>query len=243
MVAHASRFIFERAGVSQLKPCRVLDAGCGSGEVAMLFKKIYPKPTHKIWGVTLSPEQYYHGRQILEKQSVSEINLSVGDFHALPFEKDYFDHVLFINSICYSHGSGKFQALKEASRVLKKGGKIAFYDVVLSKPESAFPAWWRFCNKILLATWKVPEWSEESSLAQSLKTLGFSRIYEKDFRFAIIPSVLSMALVHLPWFFWQALCQKISWHETGVLLKLIFTAPLIGVHPDFHHPVIIWEKN
>jgi ubiquinone/menaquinone biosynthesis C-methylase UbiE len=242
MTANASERILGLLGISPKLPCKVLDAGCGSGEVALLFKRLFPDSIHKIVGVTLSPEQYAYGQRAIGAQNLSGVELRLGDFHRLPYPPESFDHVVFINSICYSPGTDKVAALAEAARILKPGGKIVFYDVILSQPAPKFPFWWRWSNKALLDAWGVPAWTERETVGAALEKVGLRTVYEKDYRLGIVPSVLSMAFLHLPWFFWNALLGNMPWHEAWVLLRLIIHAPIVGIHPKFHHPIVVWEK-
>jgi ubiquinone/menaquinone biosynthesis C-methylase UbiE len=105
---------------------RVLDAGCGvcgpSIDIARAFHGV------SIEGVTLSPTQAKVGRTLVHDSGLEhQIQLSVADFHALPFRDTSFDVALFLETACYSRDLvGLFSGVW---RVLRPGGKLYVKDV------------------------------------------------------------------------------------------------------------------
>ncbi|MER2511523.1 MAG: class I SAM-dependent methyltransferase [Nitrosomonas ureae] len=97
---------------------QVLDVGCGIGE----FLRSYPTSIGVDYNQFVVAHCAKSGLQCCEASAL-----------ALPFAGAYFDGVLLSNIL--EHLTNPRQALEEASRVLKPGGKI-----VLSVPtEAAFP--------------------------------------------------------------------------------------------------------
>lgn len=93
---------------------RILDAGCGSAGVMLALSC---EEKFKVYGV----EIFIHD-EILKLRSKTGIPLyfSIADIRNLPFEDNFFDWVLFLDTI--EHIKIPSIACKEIYRVLKKGG-------------------------------------------------------------------------------------------------------------------------
>ncbi|HET9429980.1 MAG TPA: class I SAM-dependent methyltransferase [Chitinophagaceae bacterium] len=91
----------------------VLDAGCGSG----LFLNMVSSTGAKIYGIDAAP-----GLMELTKQRLPEGTFMLEDLEELPFNDNSLDIVTGFNSFQYA--ANKLAALKEARRVVGKGGKI-----------------------------------------------------------------------------------------------------------------------
>lgn len=95
----------------------VLDAGCGPG----LFAKrlIEKKSDIDYYGIDISDEQIKNARLINPNHADKFI---IGDWQSLPFENEFFDTIIFIETIGYTRD---FEGLlKECHRCLKPGGTI-----------------------------------------------------------------------------------------------------------------------
>ena len=101
-----SRYLIELAFLDA--PCHWLDMGAGDGSTVRLLKSL----GYEAVGLDLSPR----GEDVLQ-----------GDYLNAPYKDGSFDGIL---SQCSFYTSGDVPgALKEASRMLRKGGKLVFSDV------------------------------------------------------------------------------------------------------------------
>ena len=101
-----SRYLIELAFLD--KPARWLDMGAGDGSTVRLLRSL----GHEAQGIDLAPR----GPDLVE-----------GDFLRAPYADGTFDGII---SQCSFHVSGDVPgALKEAARLLRKGGKLVFSDV------------------------------------------------------------------------------------------------------------------
>lgn len=101
------RFLEE--GLAWLKDCPyVLDVGCGDGTVVRWLRA----NGHTAEGIT------YQRKEVTPETRF-------GDAHAIPFPSKTFDGLLSWD--CLEHTLSPFIALKEAWRVLKKGGRAAYF--------------------------------------------------------------------------------------------------------------------
>ncbi len=100
--------------LSSNDPEKILDVGCGSG----LFVKLAFEKGMDVMGMDATPELITEA-----KKRVPEVKFLTGEMEELPFEDESFDVVCGFNSFQYA--SNTPNAIAEAKRVLKKGGKIA----------------------------------------------------------------------------------------------------------------------
>jgi SAM-dependent methyltransferase len=114
----------------------LLDAGCGSG----LFTHLAVSSGAQAIGVDAAP-----GLLKVARERNPQVNFLEEDLESLPFASETFDVVTGFNSFQYA---GDFQqALTEAKRVLKKGGKL------------------------VLCIWDKPEQSEATNILKAIGTL------------------------------------------------------------------------
>lgn len=114
--------LLEAAGVCS--GSRVLDVATGAGYVAGAAAKLGAEAT----GVDFSARQVRMARE-----QYSNVRFEQADAEALPFDPDTFDAVVSAFGMC--HFPNPEVALKEACRVLKRGGRVAF--TVWDVPERA----------------------------------------------------------------------------------------------------------
>jgi tocopherol O-methyltransferase len=103
---------------------KVLDAGCGiGGSSVWLGKNIGCSVT----GISLSAKQVATANTIAQKEKVDHaVKFEQQDFTATTYAAETFDVIWAIESVC--HAADKSRFLKEAFRVLKKGGRLIMAD-------------------------------------------------------------------------------------------------------------------
>jgi ubiquinone/menaquinone biosynthesis C-methylase UbiE len=99
---------------------RVLDAGCGTGMMALRIAARYPRCT--VQGVDLSARMIAAARRDAEGRELA-VDFRVGSVTDLPYADALFDVV--ITNIMYHHLdlAEKRRAVAEIARVLKRGGR------------------------------------------------------------------------------------------------------------------------
>ena len=101
-----SRYLIELAFLDA--PCKWLDMGAGDGETVRLLRSL----GHEAEGIDLNPR----GEDVMQ-----------ADYLNAPYADGSFDGII---SQCSFYVSGDVPgALKEASRMLRKGGRLVFSDV------------------------------------------------------------------------------------------------------------------
>ena len=116
---------------------RVIDIGCGSGVVAIRVAKRYPNA--EVVGLDYWGKVWEYSKGKCEKNAKIEkvdgrVSFQRGDAAKLPYEDGFFDAAVS-NFAFHEVGSvkDKRDVLKEALRVVRKGGKFAFQDLFTMK--------------------------------------------------------------------------------------------------------------
>ena len=116
---------------------RALDIGCGNGALTIKLAQKYPKA--QVIGIDYWGKAWDYSKKVCERNAVIE---GVGDrvvfqkanAESLPFDEGYFDAVVS-NFVFHMVGKAKDKrgVVREALRVVKKGGKFSFQDEFLVK--------------------------------------------------------------------------------------------------------------
>lgn len=120
------------AEIAKVQPGRILDVATGTGDLAIAAAALEPE---KITGIDIAEQMLEMGRKKITAQNLSSIiELQRGDSEALPFADNSFD------AVTCAYGVRNFEhleaGLKEMSRVMRPGGKLAVLE--FSRPKS-FP--------------------------------------------------------------------------------------------------------
>jgi SAM-dependent methyltransferase len=115
----------------------ILDIGCGSGALTIDLAKKY-KETHII-GIDNWGKQWEYSKKLCEKNAEIEgvakrVTFQKADASALPFDDDSMD-VVVSNLVFHEVGGvqDKKELIREALRVIRKGGKFVLQDLFLWK--------------------------------------------------------------------------------------------------------------
>ncbi len=131
---------------------RIADLGCGVG--ASLFY-IYPRlqqPAPAL-GLTLSPVQARLAQESANQLGLQDhIRFAEGDFTSVPLPSESLDAVYSVEAVCHAVDPEKY--FKEASRLLRKGGKLILVDdYQAARPFTANENKWL---KAYIDGWYVP---------------------------------------------------------------------------------------
>jgi len=164
---------------------KILDAGCGVGGAAIFLA------THQnveVLGITLSQKQVSYANNLAkEKKLDHKISFQIMDYAHTTFANETFDIVWACESV--ASASDKIAFIKEAYRVLKKGGKLILNDCFLTDDNQIDK------NKWMLKwgqTWGVTNFVSVNFFTENLTKQGFSISQNIDFTHKIQKSAKRM---------------------------------------------------
>jgi SAM-dependent methyltransferase len=155
---------------------RVLDLGCGAGHTALAFAA----RCAEVVALDLTPAMLAQARALACERGLANLRFEVGDAAALPFADASFDVVT--SRLSAHHYADPAAALREAARVLAKGGSFLLSDTVA--PEDPARDTFLNCFELLrdpshVRDHRVSEWQamlRAAGLAPEL--LGRFRIHQ-----------------------------------------------------------------
>jgi ubiquinone/menaquinone biosynthesis C-methylase UbiE len=104
---------------------RVLEIGCGTGNLAILTKLLYPGA--KVVGLDPDPKALTRAKLKAQREAVS-VHFDCGFSHELPYPNESFDRVFSSFMFHHLNLGEKKQTLEEARRVLAPGGSLHLLD-------------------------------------------------------------------------------------------------------------------
>lgn len=106
-----------------LPPMEIVDIGAGEGTLSLLLAQ----SARSVIAVDNSEQMVAYGRETAEKSGVKNLEYRLGDLEELPVEAASVDLALFSQSL--HHAIHPQNALHEAHRVLRPGGKLVILDL------------------------------------------------------------------------------------------------------------------
>ncbi len=160
---------------------RVLDAGCGVGGSSIWLAK---NLTCKVTGISLNAKQIQKANGFAKDAGVADrASFEQNDYTQTGYPDASFDFIWAIESVC--HASDKNEFLREAYRLLKKGGKLIMVDTFqlpyLQGKDAAEV-------KKLANGWAIDLFSTMPEFEAQMAAAGFTNVERHDASKAIMPS-------------------------------------------------------
>lgn len=181
---NTNRELYKAANIQSSE--HVLDAGCGLGGSSLWMAGEHG---NRVTGITLSQKQAdYATRKAKSRQLDDKVDFQIANFCETPFEDETFDVVWALESSCYALNKGDF--IKEAYRVLKKGGRLALCDAFMLRREFNESEWQTVME--FLNGWMVPNLSDREEFSGFLEETGFESHQVIDISKQVLPSSVYM---------------------------------------------------
>ncbi len=160
----------------------ILDAGCGIGGSTIWIAENYG---NKITGITLSEKQVNFAKKEAKRRKVEDLtHFEIGNFCDTTFASESFDVVWCLESSC--HALNKRDFISEASRLLRKGGRLALCDYFLFQRQFNEKQWQTLLS--MLHGWSMPNFAHHQEFRELLEQEGFEDIQMIDITPQILPS-------------------------------------------------------
>lgn len=159
----------------------ILDAGCGVGGSSLWLARNFGC---RVEGISLTMKQVEKANYFAKEAGLSDnVNFTQQDFSQTHFPSASFDVVWAIESVCHAEDKSLF--LKEAFRLLKKGGRLVMADFFKTKdlPEKGEKMVKRFAN-----SWAINDFAVWEEFEQQAYESGFQNVETEDAGRAILPS-------------------------------------------------------
>jgi len=124
LVFGQSHDMFLKNMIQDKRPFKLLDVGCGTGELALRLKK--DKKDIKVSGLDLSSDMINIAKAKAKLNKSKGIEFKVGDAEHMPYEDNSFDYVTCSHS--FHHYPHKKKVMREMFRVLKSNGTVMIID-------------------------------------------------------------------------------------------------------------------
>jgi len=109
--------------IKLLPPMRIADIGAGEGTLSLMLAQ---RAEHVI-GIDNSEKMIEYASGIAEKSRVSNIEFRLGEMESLPIDDHSVDLALFSQSL--HHSVHPQNAVREAARIVRPGGRIVILDL------------------------------------------------------------------------------------------------------------------
>ena len=169
----------------------IIDLGCGLGATLRFGGKAYPLANFT--GFTITPWQIDKSNELIQASGLKNVQVKYGDYTNIPLKENNADAIFAIESICHANGFDKKAPLKEAFRVLKKGGHFTMVDGFLKKPENELNSFVKRLYRRVCDNWALKCFPEIQEVEKRLIKIGYKNIKIEEISYKIAPSA-----VHAP---------------------------------------------
>jgi ubiquinone/menaquinone biosynthesis C-methylase UbiE len=170
----------------------LLDMGCGCGATARAMVAL--RPARTVTGVTVVPWQIERARELSAR--TPSVTFVEDDYTAMRFPARAFDGVYAIESLCHGPGRDKAACLREAHRVLRRGGRFVVADGFL-KQSAPLPKFLDACHRRICDCWTMDSMGVLPEFVERLHQTGFEDIEVREISWRVAPSVAHVPFVTL----------------------------------------------
>jgi MPBQ/MSBQ methyltransferase len=200
MLEQMNREVLNRLRITGDRP-RILDMGCGLGATLRSIARRFPAAA--LHGITLVPWQLEQCRRLSQTGDCgAAIEFDLADYEHTALPSEAFDAIYAIESSCYGAGAGKPRMIREASRLLRPGGRFVVADGFLGPGKLRGPQ--PVIYRRLCECWVIESLGEIDAFVRELELAGFCDVVAEQIQARVTPSVL-----HVPWVTLKFLLQSV----------------------------------
>jgi sterol 24-C-methyltransferase len=209
----------------------VLELGFGQGfNLAHLAARF---PDVRFSGVDITPAHQEVARRRLQEAALTNVTLTQGDFHHLPYADASFDHVFAIEAFCYA--TDLERAFAEIFRVLRPGGSVTFFDGYLIRKPQTFSADEALAAELVAKGVALESFQLVDEMVEKARGAGLALRAVTDFDAEIMPNLrklarLTGAIIRFPWLGRRALARRHPMRSRNVLTGyLLHSTVYLGI--------------
>lgn len=194
------------ARIAGIKPTdHVLDAGCGVGGSSIYLAEKYQC---NVTGITLCPKQVRTAAQkAAQRLPKNPPKFLVMDYTKTTFPNEAFDVVWAIESVC--HAEDKRDFIKEAWRLLKRGGRLILADGFNVRNEYTDEE--RSLLGKAVNGWAVDSMESMPNFEKYLKEQGFDPVRMTDATRNVLPSSKRLYMYSFPAIALSKIGEYLGW--------------------------------
>ena len=171
---------------------RVLDAGCGVGDVA---RTVAARCGISVVGIDVLEYNLKEARKRSSSAGLDQVtSFQLGDYHVLDFPDRTFDAVYTMETLV--HAADPSKVLSEFRRVLKPGGRLVMFEYSHAPAEAmtadARGALERVCDLGAMPTWLMLEYGR---MEQLLGAEGFKDVCAEDVTDRMLPMLRAFSVL------------------------------------------------
>ena len=236
MLEEMNRLIFKNLGLESLQSGDVADLGCGIGAVSRFGSEQHPQLSFH--AVTISAGQVAEAKR---RHTEQRVQYYCADYHTLPLESQSVDRIFYLESLC--HSTRPDEALTEAARVLRPGGRIAMTDGFITRPLDQTSPVFRHVIKSVAHNWAVPMFHEIAK-ARTWTGGGSLRLIEDvECGWHLGPSALHAIHLSVIHFCKLLIRRKVTYWQWKHLIASAYTVALGLYRRNFRYHLLVFERT
>lgn len=220
-------------------PKDVLELAFGQGfNLAYLARR---HPDNRFSGLDLTPVHARITAERLQRAGLSNVSLTLGDFHHLPYADASFDHVFAIEALCYA--TDLPQVLGEVARVLRPGGAFTIFDCYQPQPIPEVDADRLLAVDLIARGMALERWQGLDELQAAASTAGLKTEMLDVLNQQLLPDLrrlarITGAVIRFPWLGRRALARRSPMRGRNVLSGYLMHNVMQTRVLEYHHMVL-----